>query len=232
MGEELSNLLKPSTDKIGAPPGTLTYTGTETSDTVIKLFQFNKDEIFFHDIHDIEDLEKKLSKQHVNWIELTGFKNIEQLSQLGSLFNIDQLKKKSHELRKELRNVLFAGCPQPDGSLTFIPKNLVSEGMKCDGRVWRIKIGNNPLKKDDIIMMGGGNPAHIPEVEKAFKERLAQLTEDEYSLKRLIGIYDPPQGEIDFIDAMVNLLNQEYGWGLSKRNVALTNGSQAGFFNG
>ncbi len=72
-------------------------------------------------------------------------------------FNIVQLKEKSHELRKELRNVLFAGCLQPDGSLTFIPKNKVSAGMKCDGRIWRIKIGNNPLKKDSIIMMGGGD---------------------------------------------------------------------------
>lgn len=91
-------------------------------------------------------------------------------------------------------------------------------------------LGNALNSGSDIIMMGGGNPAHIPEVEDAFKQRLVQLTEDGHSLKRLIGIYDPPQGEIEFIDAMVELLNQQYGWGLTKRNVALTNGSQAGFF--
>lgn len=54
-------------------------------------------------------------------------------------------------------------------------------------------LGNALNSGSDIIMMGGGNPAHIPEVEKVFKEKLSLLTEDRHSMKRLIGIYDPPQ---------------------------------------
>ncbi len=49
-------------------------------------------------------------------------------------------------------------------------------------------------------------------------------------MTRLVGIYDPPQGEKQFIASLADLLNREYGWGLTADNIALTNGSQAAFF--
>jgi valine--pyruvate aminotransferase len=49
-------------------------------------------------------------------------------------------------------------------------------------------------------------------------------------MKRLVGIYDPPQGEKQFIASLAALLNREYGWELTTDNIALTNGSQAAFF--
>ncbi len=82
----------------------------------------------------------------------------------------------------------------------------------------------------DMIMMGGGNPAHIPEVQQYFKQRLAEILSSEREFQRLIGIYDPPQGEVDFIDAVCDLLNREYAWSLTRENIGLTNGSQAAFF--
>ena len=91
-------------------------------------------------------------------------------------------------------------------------------------------LGNALNSDSEMIMMGGGNPAHIPEVEEILKSRLEDILEDSTKFKRLVGIYDPPQGEIDFISAMANLLNREYGWNISPKNIALTNGSQAGFF--
>ena len=39
-----------------------------------------------------------------------------------------------------------------------------------------------------------------------------------------------PQGSKVFLTALANLLNREYGWGLSADNVALTAGSQSAFF--
>lgn len=82
----------------------------------------------------------------------------------------------------------------------------------------------------DVVMMGGGNPGCIPEVESVFRQRLAELAADEGQFRRLVGAYDPPQGEVGFIQSLVELLNREYGWGLSADHVALTNGSQSAFF--
>jgi len=70
--------------------------------------------------------------------------------------NINELKEKSQLIRHDLRNILFAGCPQQDGSLMFVPKNNLSANVKCDNRTWRIKVGNNPIKEKGVVMMGGG----------------------------------------------------------------------------
>lgn len=82
----------------------------------------------------------------------------------------------------------------------------------------------------DMIMMGGGNPAHIPEIQTRLAGILKELSDDPGSVRRLVGNYDPPQGEKAFIADLVTLLNREYGWDLTPENVALTNGSQAAFF--
>ena len=71
--------------------------------------------------------------------------------------NINELKEKSHIIRHELRDILFTGCPQPDGSLMFVPKNHLSTNIKCDNRTYRIKIGNNPIKENNVVMIGGGS---------------------------------------------------------------------------
>lgn len=91
-------------------------------------------------------------------------------------------------------------------------------------------LGNALSSGSDMIMMGGGNPGHIPEVQARFHQRLEDILADESQFKRLIGIYDPPQGEKEFISHLVKLLNKLYGWGLTERNIGLTNGSQAAFF--
>lgn len=91
-------------------------------------------------------------------------------------------------------------------------------------------LGHALASGSDMIMMGGGNPAHIPEVQQHFKTRLGQILESERDFQRLIGIYDPPQGELEFVSAICRLLNDQYQWGLKPENIALTNGSQAAFF--
>jgi len=82
----------------------------------------------------------------------------------------------------------------------------------------------------DMIMMGGGNPAHIPKIQEYFKTRLSDLVQSKKDFQRLIGIYDPPQGNVEFIHAICDLLNREYSWDLKPGNIAITNGSQAAFF--
>jgi len=83
---------------------------------------------------------------------------------------------------------------------------------------------------DDMIMMGGGNPGHVPGFQEVIQKRLQFLASDKDSFKKLIGVYDPPQGEKDFVDVLASLLSREYGWEVGPENICLTNGSQAGFF--
>lgn len=91
-------------------------------------------------------------------------------------------------------------------------------------------LGNAMASGDDMIMMGGGNPGHIPEIQHRVQTILSEMSQNEDAVRRLVGIYDPPQGEKGFISALAELLNREYGWDLSPDNIALTNGSQAAFF--
>ena len=91
-------------------------------------------------------------------------------------------------------------------------------------------LGNALAGDQDMIMMGGGNPGHIPEVETIFKQRLERITESPKEFRHLIGVYDPPQGEVEFLENLAKLLNKEFNWNISSRNIALSNGSQSGFF--
>lgn len=82
----------------------------------------------------------------------------------------------------------------------------------------------------EVLMLGGGNPAHIPEAQALFRERMGLLLDEPDEFARVIGDYDSPQGNRAFLIALAELLNREYGWGLTPDNIALTNGSQSAFF--
>ena len=82
----------------------------------------------------------------------------------------------------------------------------------------------------DWIMLGGGNPARIPEVELKFRKRMEAILHTPGEFEALIGSYDAPGGNRQFIEAMVQLLRARYGWDLHPGNVALTAGSQTSFF--
>ena len=82
----------------------------------------------------------------------------------------------------------------------------------------------------DTLMLGGGNPAHIPALEALFRAELAKLSETPERFARVFGDYSPPQGEGGFIEGLVGLLRHEYGWDLGPENIALTSGSQVSFF--
>ena len=63
---------------------------------------------------------------------------------------------------------------------------------------------------EDTIMLGGGNPAYIPQVQRYFHRQMADILEDEATFKRMIGNYAAPQGEITFIEALAKLLRREF----------------------
>ncbi len=91
-------------------------------------------------------------------------------------------------------------------------------------------LGNALSQNTDMLMLGGGNPAHIPEVQKYFRDSMEKLLKEKQGFEKAIGNYDPPQGNIEFIDAMSRLLRKEFGWNITPKNIALTNGSQMAFF--
>lgn len=81
-----------------------------------------------------------------------------------------------------------------------------------------------------LLMMGGGNPARVPAVEKLWRDRMRQLLENGDAFERMLANYDQPRGSPDFIDALAHALNERFGWGLTRRNICVTNGSQNSFF--
>ena len=91
-------------------------------------------------------------------------------------------------------------------------------------------LGEAMAGEQEMLMLGGGNPAHIPAVQALFRERMQQLLDQPDEFARVIGDYDPPRGNIKFLEAIAELLNRTYGWGLTAQNVALTAGSQSAFF--
>jgi valine--pyruvate aminotransferase len=82
----------------------------------------------------------------------------------------------------------------------------------------------------DMIFMGGGNPARIPEMEQAFEDALRATLADPQQTHQLLGVYQPPQGDAELLDAIADLLRNEYQWPISRANIALANGSQSAFF--
>ena len=82
----------------------------------------------------------------------------------------------------------------------------------------------------DMLMLGGGNPGRIPEVEVMFRQRMQRILDTPDEFEHLIGNYGPPAGDKAFREALAALLSRTYGWNVTAQNIALTNGSQSAFF--
>jgi valine--pyruvate aminotransferase len=91
-------------------------------------------------------------------------------------------------------------------------------------------LGNAVAGGHDVIMLGGGNPSHIPSVERLFRERMFAILDNGNEFERLIGDYDPPGGHPGFREDVAGMLRDLYGWPITGDNIALTNGSQTAFF--
>ena len=75
-------------------------------------------------------------------------------------------------------------------------------------------LGNALSVNEGMLMLGGGNPGQIPEVQARFRQRMHDILAEGDYFERLIGEYDPPQGESRFRDALAALLRREFGWPL------------------
>lgn len=79
-------------------------------------------------------------------------------------------------------------------------------------------------------MLGGGNPAEIPEVQAVWRQRLAEILADEPLCNRMLGHYDGPAGNPQFRETVAESLRATYHWDVHRDNIAVTNGGQTAFF--
>jgi valine--pyruvate aminotransferase len=91
-------------------------------------------------------------------------------------------------------------------------------------------LGAAGSQAEEVLMLGGGNPGHIREMDRCLRESMAALAADGDRFERTVGNYGPPEGCAEFVEAIAGLLRSRFGWDIDRRNVVLTNGSQSAFF--
>ncbi len=91
-------------------------------------------------------------------------------------------------------------------------------------------LGQALAGSNDMLMLGGGQPAFIPEVNAVWRRRIEELSTEPGGLERALTTYDPPRGNPKFLGAMARMFASEFGWGVGPENIAVTSGGQTAFF--
>lgn len=82
----------------------------------------------------------------------------------------------------------------------------------------------------DMRMLGGGQPAAIPEVQRLWREVMQNLLSDPPAFDRMLLAYDPPGGNPAFRELFAAFLQRECGWQVSRENIGVLPSSQSSFF--
>ena len=91
-------------------------------------------------------------------------------------------------------------------------------------------LGEALTENQKMRMMGGGNPAAIPEVQSIWREQIQSIIDTPEYLNAILGDYDGPSGNPTFLNALAESLNEKYGWHLTSKNISVTSGAQTAFF--
>ena len=91
-------------------------------------------------------------------------------------------------------------------------------------------LANLPDDGRPLYRLGGGNPAQIPALNTVFAQLVRDYADNPVTFADSASTYSAPQGHQGFIQSLAQLLQKQYGWSVSERNIALTNGSQNAFF--
>ena len=81
-----------------------------------------------------------------------------------------------------------------------------------------------------VRMLGGGNPALIDGAEKVWRRRINEILGSGRDWERLLGVYDPPRGNSEFLRIVADYFRRKYGWDVGPENVVVTAGGQTAFF--
>ena len=82
----------------------------------------------------------------------------------------------------------------------------------------------------NIKMLGGGQPARIPQIDAVWRRRMEEILAEDRGLERSLTTYDPPRGNPTFIREMAKFLRGTFGWDVSEEHVAVTSGGQTAFY--
>jgi valine--pyruvate aminotransferase len=91
-------------------------------------------------------------------------------------------------------------------------------------------LGEAMSGRADLLMLGGGNPARIPEMEAVWRRRMNEILADGDAFDRMLGHYDPPRGNPHFLDDVAAFLRRQFGWAVTADNLCVTSGGQSAFF--
>src|SRR5210317_1922387 len=69
---------------------------------------------------------------------------------------------------------------------------------------------------EQVLMLGGGQPAHLPEVDALWRQRWQSMQAEPGKLEAVVGDYEPPLGGTAFRDSIAGLLRRQYGWNVSR----------------
>jgi valine--pyruvate aminotransferase len=83
---------------------------------------------------------------------------------------------------------------------------------------------------EGTCMLGGGNPALIPEINDIWRKRMLEILNNDDQYERMLGLYDTSIGKLSFFDNLAEMLHNEYNWPVTGKNVAVINGSQTSCF--
>lgn len=77
---------------IGAPPGTLVYTGSSMTDRIkISLIEYNEAEFFEQEFYDLSECVAHVKPDLVKWINVEGIHKTEVIEKIGKLYKIHPL---------------------------------------------------------------------------------------------------------------------------------------------
>lgn len=85
-------------------------------------------------------------------------------------------------------------------------------------------------ERDQVKMLGGGNPALIDGVIEYLRRRMLELVNRPDAFTRMLGIYDHPEGNLPFREELAAFFAKRTGLKITHKNIALTQGSQSAFF--
>ena len=101
------------------------------------------------------EVDKALEKANASR-DIVGVLNAEHALSVLT-FTIESNNHQAHLAREAIRRFLFKGVKQPDGSMKFYPAEKTPPDTKGDDRIWRIRVGQNPVKTNELRMIGGGD---------------------------------------------------------------------------
>ncbi len=82
----------------------------------------------------------------------------------------------------------------------------------------------------EILFLGGGNPAQIPEVSDLLQHYFKKISANTESIQQYVGTYSAPQGHAEILQVVAAYLREQCKWQIKPENVALVNGSQLAQF--